>query len=105
LVRGTRRFGLRRPTHFSAGHKVTIFESKPTAGGLLVYGIPNFKFAKGCLVRKMGGVRAAGVRFIPNTYIGKDKTLEDLFQEGFEAVFIGVGSEIDAKMKRRPAPI
>ena len=44
----------------------------------------------------------AGVKFVPNTYIGKDKTIDGLFEEGFEAVFIGVGSEIDAKMEDTP---
>jgi len=42
------------------------------------------------------------MKFVPNTYIGRDKTIDDLFSEGFEAVFIGVGSEIDAKMEDTP---
>ena len=42
------------------------------------------------------------MKFIPNTYIGKDKTIDDLFNEGFDAVFIGVGSLIDAKMEQTP---
>lgn len=84
------------------GHEVTIFESKPVAGGLLVYGIPNFKLPKDVWFEKWEEFERAGVKFFGDTYIGKDKTIEDLFKEGFEAVFIGVGSEVDAKMENTP---
>lgn len=84
------------------GHEVTIFESKPAPGGLLVYGIPNFKLPKDVWTEKWEEFERAGVKFVPNTYIGKDKTIDGLFAEGFEAVFIGVGSEIDAKMEDAP---
>ena len=84
------------------GHEVTIFESKPGPGGLLVYGIPNFKLPKDVWSEKWEQFERAGVKFSPNTYIGKDKTIDGLFEEGFEAVFIGVGSEIDAKMEDTP---
>ncbi|HEY5730528.1 MAG TPA: NAD(P)-dependent oxidoreductase [Anaerolineales bacterium] len=84
------------------GYDVTIFESKPAPGGLLVYGIPNFKLPKDVWEEKWEEFERAGVKFVPNTYIGKDKTVNGLFEEGFEAVFIGVGSEIDAKMEDTP---
>jgi glutamate synthase (NADPH/NADH) small chain len=84
------------------GHEVTIFESKPAPGGLLVYGIPNFKLSKEVWQEKWEEFERAGVKFVPNTYIGKDKTIDQLFGEGFEAIFIGVGSEIDAKMEDTP---
>ena len=84
------------------GYDVTIFESKPAPGGLLVYGIPNFKLPKDVWEEKWEEFENAGVKFVPNTYIGKDKTIDGLFEEGFEAVFIGVGSEIDAKMEDTP---
>ena len=84
------------------GYEVTIFESKPAPGGLLVYGIPNFKLPKDVWGEKWEEFERAGVKFVPNTYIGKDKTIDGLFAEGFEAVFIGVGSEIDAKMEDAP---
>ena len=84
------------------GHEVTIFESKPAAGGLLVYGIPNFKLPKDVWLEKWGEFERAGVKFVGNTYIGKDKTIDDLFRQGFDAVFIGVGSQIDAKMEDAP---
>jgi len=84
------------------GHEVTFFEAKPAPGGLLVYGIPNFKLPKKVWAEKWQEFERAGVHFVPNTYIGKDKTIDDLFREGFDAVFIGVGSEVDAKMEDTP---
>jgi glutamate synthase (NADPH/NADH) small chain len=84
------------------GHDVTIFESKPAPGGLLVYGIPNFKLPKSVWFEKWEEFERAGVKFVGNTYIGKDKTIDELFNEGFEAIFIGVGSEVDAKMENTP---
>jgi glutamate synthase (NADPH/NADH) small chain len=84
------------------GHDVTIFESKPAPGGLLVYGIPNFKLPKDVWFQTWEQFERAGVKFVPNTYIGRDKTIDDLFHEGFDAVFIGVGSLIDAKMEQTP---
>jgi glutamate synthase (NADPH) small chain len=85
------------------GHEVTIFESKPAPGGLLVYGIPNFKLPKDVWFEKWGEFERAGIKFVPNTYIGKDKTIDELFEKDkFDAVFVGVGSEIDAKMEDTP---
>lgn len=81
------------------GHEVTIFESKPKPGGLLLYGIPNFKLDKRIMFARWSDLDAAGVKFVGNTYIGKDKTIDDLFTEGYEAVFVGVGTEIDAPME------
>ena len=81
------------------GHQVTILDSKPAPGGLLTYGIPNFKLPKDVVFKHWQNFLNAGVKFIPNTYIGKDKTIDDLFLEGFDAVFIGIGTEIDAKME------
>ncbi len=84
------------------GYEVTIFESKPSAGGLLVYGIPNFKLPKAVWAEKWEEFERADVKFVGDTYIGKEKTIDDLFNEGYSAVFIGVGSQIDAKMEDTP---
>jgi len=81
------------------GHSVTFFDSKPAPGGLLVYGIPNFKLAKEVFFCRWGDFEKAGARFVGNTYIGENKTIDQLFQEGFDAVFLGVGTGIDAKME------
>jgi glutamate synthase (NADPH/NADH) small chain len=81
------------------GHEITIFEAKPTYGGLLTYGIPNFKLSNEVVFGRIQDLERAGVTFVFNTYIGKGKSIDDLFAEGFEAVFVGVGSEIDAPME------
>lgn len=80
------------------GHSVTFFDSKPAPGGLLTYGIPNFKLSKDVVFCRWADFEKAGAKFVGNTYIGRDKTIDDLFKEGFDAVFIGVGVGIDAKM-------
>lgn len=81
------------------GYQVVIYESKPGPGGLLTYGIPSFKLEKDVVFHRIQDLEAAGVEFVYNTYIGKDKTVDDLFAEGYQAVFIGVGTEIDAPME------
>jgi glutamate synthase (NADPH) small chain len=81
------------------GHQVTIFDAKPAPGGLLLYGIPNFKLRKDVVSARWDDLANAGVEFIPGTYIGKDKSIDELFAEGYNAVFVGVGSEIDAPME------
>jgi glutamate synthase (NADPH/NADH) small chain len=81
------------------GYDVTVFEMRPSPGGLLLYGIPNFKLPKDVVFARWGDLEKAGVKFQGNTYIGKDKTIDELFGEGFQAVFVGVGSEIDAPME------
>ena len=80
------------------GYAVTVFESKPAPGGLLTYGIPPFKIPKEIVFCRVGDMEDAGAEFVFSTTIGKEKTIDSLFAEGFEAVFIGVGSEIDAPM-------
>lgn len=80
------------------GHSVTIFDALPAAGGLLIYGIPNFKLPKSLVQAHIEDIAQAGAKFVYNTRIGKDKTIDDLFNEGFDAAFIGVGTGIDATM-------
>lgn len=81
------------------GHAVTIFDAKPAPGGLLVYGIPNFKLPKEVVMARWLDLASAGVEFVPNTYIGKDRTIDDLFAAGYEAVFVGIGTGVDAPLK------
>jgi glutamate synthase (NADPH/NADH) small chain len=80
------------------GHAVTIFEALPTAGGLLIYGIPNFKLPKNIVRTVLEDLEQAGVEFVLDTRVGKDEMVDDLTEKGFDAVFLGVGSGIDAKM-------
>ena len=81
------------------GHKVTIFESKPGAGGLMTYGIPGFKLPKAVVIDCVTDLENAGVEFVFDTYIGKDITIDELFAKGYDAVFVGVGANVDAPMK------
>jgi glutamate synthase (NADPH/NADH) small chain len=85
-----------------AGHEATIFDAKPAPGGLLVYGIPNFKLPKDVIDLRWKDFEDAGVKFVGNTYIGKTKTVDDLFNEGFDAVFLGVGANVDAPLEKTP---
>jgi glutamate synthase (NADPH/NADH) small chain len=81
------------------GHDVTIFEAAPAPGGLLLYGIPNFKLPKKVVNEWMDMLNRTGVNIVTNTRIGENKTIDELFEEGYQAVFIGVGTGIDSKME------
>jgi glutamate synthase (NADPH) small chain len=81
------------------GHQVTIYEAMPAAGGLLTYGIPNFKLPKDVVVNRVGDLERAGVEFVFNTYVGRDITIDDLMEDGVQAVFVGVGTLVDALME------
>jgi len=81
------------------GHQVTIFEGKPAPGGLLTYGIPGFKLPNQVVFCRLEDFKRAGVEFVNSVWIGKDKTIDDLINEGYHAVFVGVGAEIDAPME------
>lgn len=83
-----------------AGHEVTVYEAKPAPGGLLVYGIPNFKLDKSIVRWKVDWLNDLGIRFVLNVRIGEDLTLDDLVdKEGYDAVFVGTGAEVEARMK------
>lgn len=75
-----------------AGHTVTVYEKNANMGGLLRYGIPDFKMEKQWIDRRMGQMRAEGVKFRFNTHIGADMKIEDL-RENFDAVVLAGGSE------------
>ncbi len=75
------------------GYAVTVFEALHTAGGVLVYGIPEFRLPKAIVAKEIQGLEALGVEFRTNTVVGKTVSIEELMQEeGFEAVFIGSGA-------------
>lgn len=80
------------------GHWVTIFDSKPAPGGLMIYGIPNFKLPKSIVLDWWQDLERAGVKFIGNTTIGKTRTINQLFADGYEAVFVGSGAGVDSSM-------
>ncbi len=74
------------------GYDVTVFEALHTAGGVLVYGIPEFRLPKAIVAREIDTLRALGVKVETNVVIGKTLTVDELFEMGFEAVFIGSGA-------------
>jgi len=74
------------------GHKVTIFEALHSSGGVLVYGIPEFRLPKETVGAEAEYVRRLGVDIKTNVIVGKMITLEELFEEGFDAVFVGTGA-------------
>ena len=75
-----------------AGFEVTVFEALHTPGGVLVYGIPEFRLPKSIVAREVENLSALGVKFMTNIIIGKTLTVDELFAEGFEAVYIGSGA-------------
>lgn len=74
------------------GYSVTVFEALHVAGGVLVYGIPEFRLPKAIVKREIDNLRNLGVVFCTNAVIGKAMTVDELFEDGFEAVFIGSGA-------------
>ncbi|NLT58783.1 MAG: FAD-dependent oxidoreductase, partial [Clostridiales bacterium] len=74
------------------GYEVTIFEALHVPGGVLVYGIPEFRLPKAIVAQEVEGLRALGVKVETNMVIGKTITVDELFDQGFEAIFIGSGA-------------
>ncbi len=74
------------------GYDVTVFEALHTEGGVLVYGIPEFRLPKAIVAKEVETLKALGVKMETNVVIGKTLTIDELFDMGFEAVFIGSGA-------------
>lgn len=75
------------------GYEVTVFEALHTPGGVLVYGIPEFRLPKAIVATEIEGLKRLGVQFAVNTVVGRTVTVEELMTEqGYEAVFIGSGA-------------
>ena len=74
------------------GYDVTVFEALHTAGGVLVYGIPEFRLPKDIVRKEIDNLRHLGVKIETNMVIGKIITVDELFESGFEAVYIAGGA-------------
>lgn len=74
------------------GFEVTIYEALHKAGGVLIYGIPEFRLPKKIVAREIEGLKDLGVDIQTNVVIGKTITIDELFDEGYEAIFIGSGA-------------
>lgn len=74
------------------GHDVTIFEALHKAGGVLVYGIPEFRLPKAIVQREVDYVGKLGAKIKVDVIVGQTRTVDELFEQGFDAVFVGTGA-------------
>lgn len=74
------------------GYQVTVFEALHVAGGVLMYGIPEFRLPKSIVEMEIKGLKALGVKIETNSVVGKLMSIDELFEEGFEAVYIATGA-------------
>ncbi len=74
------------------GHKVTVFEALHTAGGVLMYGIPEFRLPKKIVQAEVEYLKRMGVEIVLNAVIGKIETIDELLSNGYQAVFVGSGA-------------
>lgn len=74
------------------GYEVTVFESLHKEGGVLVYGIPEFRLPKDIVAYEIDTLRKKGVTFYHNVVVGRSLDIQDLFDEGYDAVFVGTGA-------------
>ncbi len=74
------------------GHEVTLFEAFHRPGGVLVYGIPEFRLPKEIVFSEVGFLERLGVKVECNAVVGRTVSLDELFQQGYDAVYIGVGA-------------
>ncbi len=85
------------------GHSVTVIDAWPSGGGILRYGIPEFKMDHAVVDELLQYTERLGVEFVYETRIGDSLTVDDLFERGFEAVFLGVGAGADPCPLRGPS--
>ena len=76
----------------AAGYAVTVFEALHAAGGVLIYGIPEFRLPKAIVAHEIDDLKKMGVAFETNTVVGRSITIDELFEDGYRAVFIGSGA-------------
>lgn len=81
-----------------AGYDVTIFEAFHDAGGVLIYGIPEFRLPKNIVKQEIDKLKSLGVKIITNMVIGKILSIDELNEMGFEAIFIGSGAGLPSFM-------
>ncbi len=74
------------------GHEVTVFEALHEAGGVLVYGIPEFRLPKDIVKAEVDYLKKLGVKLVTDAVIGKLFTIDELFEEGYDAVYVGTGA-------------
>jgi glutamate synthase (NADPH/NADH) small chain len=80
------------------GYSVTVFEALHTAGGVLMYGIPQFRLPKEIVQKEIDSLRQKGVKIDTDMVIGKVLSVDELFEDGFEAIFVGTGAGLPSFM-------
>ncbi|MEA5038452.1 MAG: NADPH-dependent glutamate synthase [Clostridiaceae bacterium] len=80
------------------GYGVTVFEALHVAGGVLMYGIPEFRLPKAIVQKEINGLREMGVEVRTNMVVGRIQSVDELFEMGYEAVFIGTGAGLPSFM-------
>ena len=80
------------------GYDVTVFESLHKAGGVLAYGIPEFRLPKAIVAKEVSKLEEKGVKIVKNAIIGQSMNVDELFADGYEAVFIGTGAGLPSFM-------
>lgn len=81
------------------GYEVTIFEALHALGGVLMYGIPEFRLPKGLVEKEIESIINLGVKINRNVVVGRSITIDELFEEGYSAVFVGSGAGLPKFMK------
>jgi len=81
------------------GYSVTVYEALHAAGGVLAYGIPEFRLPKKILASEVEKLENLGVEIITNAIIGKSLTIDDLFSDGYKAIYLGTGAGLPKFMK------
>ena len=81
------------------GHDVTVFEALPAPGGMLRYGIPEYRLPKKILDEEIGLITTLGVELVCGKALGRDFSLASLFEDGYEAVYLGLGAMGSRRMK------
>ena len=74
------------------GYKVTVYEALHVAGGVLMYGIPEFRLPKAIVQKEIDTLKDLGVEFVLNFVVGRSETIDELFADGYEAIFVGSGA-------------
>ncbi|MFH1351448.1 MAG: FAD-dependent oxidoreductase [Pseudomonadota bacterium] len=80
------------------GYGVTVFEARSQAGGMMRYGIPAYRLPREIIDKEIQEIMALGIEFRPNQVLGRDFTLDRLREDGFEAVFLGIGAQLSRRI-------
>lgn len=81
------------------GYRPTVYEALPDTGGMLRYGIPEYRLPKSVLDKEINWILDLGVELHTNKMLGRDFTMDDLFKQGYKAVFVGLGAQVGKPMQ------